>query len=222
MDINRRKQTKRKIGEDGGINILMIFPPFPLCINMKTIKVKCEYCKKEVEKPTKEVNRSKKLHRKFFCNNSCGASHRNEHMPSEYWKTCKTTLIFKSHAGNRLDEFSPFRPFLSKSRASNQRHQMSLTPQQLKKIWEKQNGTCPYTGIKMVLPRTTLENHRTHSLKKASIDRIDSSKGYIDGNVEFVCMAVNLAKRDHTKEDMISFFKEITSNTLGITQRQPS
>ena len=46
-------------------------------------------------------------------------------------------------------------------------------------------------------------------VKTASLDRIDSSKDYLVGNVEIVCMAVNLAKNNFNKKDMIDFIKEI-------------
>jgi hypothetical protein len=68
------------------------------------------------------------------------------------------------------------------------------------------------------------EYRKLHSLTRASLDRIDSSKGYIKGNVEFVCLAINFAKNDFKKEEMKSFIKEIISsqNTISITQEQPS
>lgn len=47
------------------------------------------------------------------------------------------------------------------------------------------------------------------SLKRASLDRIDSSKGYIKGNVEFVCYAINLAKNSFTRDEMKEFLKEV-------------
>ena len=76
----------------------------------------------------------------------------------------------------------------------------------------------------MILPKTTAPHHQLKSLKKASLDRIDSSKGYFKNNIEFVCMAINFTKRDRTKEEMKSFIKEIISsqNTLSITQEQPT
>ena len=37
----------------------------------------CEYCEKEVEKPQKEVNRSRRLGRRLFCNTSCAAKFSN-------------------------------------------------------------------------------------------------------------------------------------------------
>lgn len=41
---------------------------------------------------------------------------------------------------------------------------------------------------------------------QASLDRIDSSRGYVKGNVEFVCLAVNFAKSTFSKEQMLEFF----------------
>jgi hypothetical protein len=46
-------------------------------------------------------------------------------------------------------------------------------------------------------------------MTKASLDRIDSTKGYIKGNVEFVCLAINYAKNKFSKEDTLTFLNEI-------------
>jgi hypothetical protein len=66
--------------------------------------------------------------------------------------------------------------------------------------------------IKMILPKSTHKSRFVRSLKRASLDRIDASKGYLKNNVEFVCFGVNLAKCNFTKEEAISFFKEIASS----------
>jgi hypothetical protein len=62
----------------------------------------------------------------------------------------------------------------------------------------------------MILPRS---NSRKNIIKKcsilASLDRIDSSKGYIEGNIEFVCLAINYAKNGFSKEETQNFIKMI-------------
>jgi hypothetical protein len=121
----------------------------------------------------------------------------------------KSVFDIKTHASNRLDEYSPFRTFLSSGRRSIQKHEVKITPAHLKEVWESQRGICPYTGIKMLLPPTTKDYTSTRNLSKASLDRIDSSKGYIEGNVEFVCMAINLAKNNHSKKEMVNFINSI-------------
>ncbi len=63
-------------------------------------------------------------------------------------------------------------------------------------LWEKQNGICAITKLKMV--------HRHQSLQAVSIDRIDSSKGHIVGNIQLVCIAMNWAKRNYHNSDIMS------------------
>jgi len=46
-------------------------------------------------------------------------------------------------------------------------------------------------------------------LTSASLDRIDSSKGYIQGNVQFVAYGINLAKNNFSDADVISFLDSI-------------
>lgn len=43
----------------------------------------------------------------------------------------------------------------------------------------------------------------------ASLDRIDSTKGYVKGNVQFVCRAINLAKSTFSDADMKNFIDNI-------------
>jgi hypothetical protein len=39
----------------------------------------------------------------------------------------------------------------------------------------------------------------------ASADRIDSSRGYVEGNVQWVHKWINLMKLDHSQHDFISY-----------------
>lgn len=94
-------------------------------------------------------------------------------------------------------------------------HKNELDVVYLKELWDKQKGLCPYTGIKMLLPQTS-SDHSIHSLKKASLDRIDSKKEYVKGNVEFVCCAINLAKNSFTRKEMKEFLSEIVVEPMGV------
>jgi hypothetical protein len=194
---------------------------------MKTTNVKCEWCGKMFDKLNKEINRSKKNGFVHCCSRSCTGSLRNSKMSVEYWKTqYKNNPTLKGHENNRRDELSPFRHLINSGRASIKKHknEFKIDAAYLKEIWDKQDGTCPYTGIKMLLPETSSQKHKINSLRKASLDRIDSTAGYVRGNVEFVCMAINLAKNNKSKKEMLDFISDIITNgnTLGITQLQPT
>lgn len=197
-------------GEDEIIYI-DTFSPNPLLIIMKTIKLKCVECNNEFKRPLKEHTRSLKLKRPEFCSGTCSTIRRNKDLPLEERKKC---YDISQHAGNNRDEYSAFRYFINKSNSKDRtlRYGCSeLTLPYLKTLWESQSGICPYTGIKMLLPETTTEHAQIHSPLRASLDRIDSTKGYVEGNVEFVCYSVNMAKNGFTKKETMDFFNAIVS-----------
>jgi len=84
----------------------------------------------------------------------------------------------------------------------------------LVKIYENQNGKCALTGWDMTM---ILGNGNVHT--NASIDRIDSSKGYVIDNIQFVCRIVNTAKSDLSQEDFINLCKIIINNQNGISNK---
>jgi len=61
-------------------------------------------------------------------------------------------------------------------------------------LYEKQNGCCALTGLPIPMP-TRVEDGFV-----ASLDRIDSSKGYIQGNVQWVHKHVNTMKWDFDQD----------------------
>lgn len=69
-----------------------------------------------------------------------------------------------------------------------------LTYDFLCQLFVGQNGLCAMTGIKM----TTIKKYDCRRNPFApSIDRIDSSEGYIVGNVQYVTAIANIAKSDY-------------------------
>ena len=60
----------------------------------------------------------------------------------------------------------------------------------------------------MFLPKNDLKREKRPEL--CSLDRIDPNKGYIKGNVEFVCLFINLGKTNFSKEQVVSFLGNIS------------
>lgn len=195
--------------EQGRLFIHSAFSPTPLCIEMKTIKLICHECGTPFPRLLKEHKRSLKLKRPEFCSLTCNTIHRNKKLPSDFYK--KNCYDISKHSGNRQNNISPFRYFIAKSKAKNRRQYgaPNITPEYLRKLWDIQKGICPYTKLSMILPKNTLDFHEINSPQRASLDRIDSTKGYIEGNVEFVCYAINLAKNSFTREEMKEFIAKI-------------
>jgi hypothetical protein len=76
----------------------------------------------------------------------------------------------------------------------------------LEVIWNIQGGNCAITGWPM-----TMELANGVVQTNCSIDRIDSSKGYVVGNVQLVCRAVNVAKSALSMSDFLNLCKAVVS-----------
>ena len=73
-------------------------------------------------------------------------------------------------------------------------------------LFLQQNNTCAITGDII------------DDFKQASLDRIDSSKGYIEGNVQWVTAQANLSKHVMTMDQLYEFCKKV----LNHANQQPS
>lgn len=91
------------------------------------------------------------------------------------------------------DRQSELKAVLRRARSSSRSRNLLLEfdLEQLRSLWEAQKGCCDVSGLVF-----NDERHEGAFVKTpfaASLDRIDSSKGYIAGNVRLVCMAANFA-----------------------------
>lgn len=174
--------------------------------------VVCDNCGKNFQKPVSEVNRNNKTGRHNYCCRKCsaaGASQTRSNLPHRP-ATEKLKKHLNNICGNRRDIYSPFKYTY---RCIKRRFQeTNLTLEDLKELWEKQDGICPYTGFKLILP----ENSNLATIDffhRASLDRIDSSLGYIKGNVQFVSTPINLLKSTQSDKETKKFLKEISEFT---------
>lgn len=174
--------------------------------NRKLITFICDCCGKEAQKPLSEYNRNKKLGRKNFCSRSCAIRYANKNKLHRFTDKCREHLL--SICGNQRDEYTGFRYALRSIRKRFKEVDIDL--EYLKQLWELQKGICPYTGIKLKLP--TYGKHNFY-FDCASLDRIDSSKGYVKGNVQFVSLPINLMKSTKSDIEIKQFLKQISFYT---------
>jgi len=109
-------------------------------------------------------------------------------------KVCTIQAVAKSRIG-----YVPLHERSIQSRLKNlctkaklRTKEFSLTPYDLSIIWEKQEGRCAYTKLPLLAT--------ANQFNTASLDRIDSSKGYVVGNVQLVCAAINKMKQEYTED----------------------
>jgi hypothetical protein len=167
---------------------------------MALVEVRCEVCGGVFLRKKGEVNRSKRLGRKMFCSRRCTGIANTVNLPDEP----PTDHLPK---GKNPDQYSPYREYfkLVRRRTEQRGQELLITLEDLKQQWESQNGICPFTGWKMEIPRTTNWSESPLTPRRASVDRIDSSLGYVPGNIRFVSVIANWCKNNFTDEEVIEF-----------------
>jgi len=158
--------------------------------NRRLVTFVCDNCGKEAQKPLSEYNRNIKLGRKNFCCRACSCTYKNKLYKNNLSELqLQAQQNIKNYCNNHKDEWTPFR--YSFRNAKKRFKEFNLTLENLKQVWEQQNGICPYTGLKLELP---IYNKCENIWYRASLDRIDSSKGYVVGNIQFVSTPINFMK----------------------------
>jgi hypothetical protein len=80
-----------------------------------------------------------------------------------------------------------------------------LSFEYLDQLWTLQKGRCAYTNEELWFGRSKVSG-------SASLDRIDSKLGYIEGNVQFVHKDVNIMKWDLSDKRFLDICEKITKN----------
>jgi len=94
-----------------------------------------------------------------------------------------------------------------KGSAQTRGHDWSVTPEYLQGLYDQQNGKCYYTGLTLEVPAKRGVS-RKRSPYRISLDRLDSSKGYILGNVVLASTFANYAKNDWPADEFESLLDQ--------------
>jgi len=178
---------------------------------MSKITLTCDTCNEEFEKARNEYNRRIRLGKdKFYCSLSC--SGKSPESVKNIVSNRSGYPVWELNNPKKHDEYSKFRPILKmlRDRVKRKPRDFNLTLEYLKEIWDKQNGKCPFTNFDLEL--RTYKNDSRLNIKSASLDRIDNSKGYVQGNVRFVSVMFNFARNKFSDEEVIEFAQAVIKN----------
>lgn len=78
-------------------------------------------------------------------------------------------------------------------------------------LWEKQQGRCAISGVSM--------GAGVGNLFAASVDRIDSNIGYVGGNIQLVCRAINIGRCSNSLNEVIEFIAAIRRGIISCGER---
>ena len=85
--------------------------------------------------------------------------------------------------------------------------EFNITEIDLQDLWSKQDGKCAYSKLPM--------SAASNQLYTVSLDRIDSDIGYVVGNIQLVCVAVNKMKQEYTQDVFLTLCNLITQNNTA-------
>lgn len=154
------------------------------------VKFKCDNCNKETTQRIDEFHRKGKL---------CRACKRRNQSIEEF-KGKNIDLVCAKSLLSRL-----YKRYNYKGLSSN------LNGFEALKLFKEE---CHYCGVKNSNKYIYKQNHFSHIFFYNGIDRIDSSKGYIRGNVLSCCKRCNIAKSDMKYDEFIEHIKRIYANIL--------
>lgn len=89
---------------------------------------------------------------------------------------------------------------------------LTLTIEEAWDLFLKQDRKCALSGIELIFPNKGKDKSWT-----ASLDRIDSSKGYVLGNVQWVHKDINIMKNKFDNQYFIEMCKKIAGGACEIS-----
>ena len=158
-------------------------------------------------------------HYRYLCKCSCGNTHTplGTHLLSGKITHCgcKKAKGKQSACWTGYEEISGDYWYAHVTRSANgtkgrRELDCNITKEYMWDLFIKQNRKCALSGLELSFPKTNEDQSYT-----ASIDRIDSSLGYIEGNVQWVHKDINMMKNKYNQEYFIQMCKLISENSGG-------
>lgn len=149
-------------------------------------------------------------HKRWWCKCQCGTE-------SEVLQTslvrgaskscgCRKHLIGNDNPHwNGCGELTGSQWALIRNNAKHRRIPVEISMEDAWDLFVKQERKCSLSGIPLVFSKSYNRELATQPREEttASLDRIDSTKGYIEGNVQWLHKDINLMKRSLTEKRFI-------------------
>jgi hypothetical protein len=166
-----------------------------------------------------EINKNGHRRTLWLCKCECGTERYLTTNNLNYSNSCgcSTSTGYGELSGTFIEKF---RGRLKKARIHIE---WNLTPKYLWELLLSQNFKCALSGLPItILTRKQYTEYRKNDYPQgkqipstsASLDRIDSSIGYIEGNVQWVHKFINCMKREYSQKDFIFFCKRVAENRI--------
>lgn len=129
---------------------------------------------------------------RFRRDNSCGCKRYIRGNGNKLWK---------GYGGISKDFFNTYA-----RNAKKRKIKFNITIEDMWNLYLKQDKKCALTGVDIVIGRNKFEQ------TNASIDRIDSSKGYESNNIQWVDRDINYMKQSYSQDYFIQLCKNVVTH----------
>lgn len=165
--------------------------------------------------PIQLLDERKNNNRYWLCKCECGniKEIRAAHLLKGYSKSCgcswhnknKNNFNWKGYEDIPMDFFNSI-----KRGAESRNIEFNITIEYLWEVFIKQNKQCALSGVNLYFSDIRKNKNKKRTV---SVDRINSSVGYIEGNIQWVHKTVNIMKNKLSNEEFIDFCKKISDNS---------
>lgn len=150
-------------------------------------------------------------HMVWICKCDCGNI---EKVLSSTLSSCKKLACYTCTKKKHRENKNGFPTFLWTQMvivgARSRKKDVLVTKEYCYNLLEQQEFKCALTGQPIHLSNNSVDHKK--GLTTASVDRIDSSKGYVEGNIQWVHKNVNKMKWDLPQEEFISICEQVVKN----------
>lgn len=148
---------------------------------------------------------------------SCG-SEQKKLLPKHHIETmksngCEKCSMFHTSTGYKLLSGDYWSLVINGAKKRN--IDIFLSIKEAYELIEKQSFKCALSGLSICFNKNTTEGKKINSnLKTASLDRIDSKKGYYLNNVQWVHKDINIMKNKYSQTYFIEMCKLVSDNII--------
>lgn len=155
---------------------------------------------------TEESGKNKNGHIRYLCECDCGETCEvfGTHLRQNKIVSCKCKNKLNGVSG---DMWYNIINSGVKRRIKRSKLTINITKEYINQLFIDQKGKCKLSGIDITLPKSWKD--RTYT---ASLDRIDSSEGYVIGNVQWVHKHINVMKNIFPEEMFIHLCHKVAKN----------
>ena len=188
---------------------------------LKEIKTACPQCNVRVDLTGKDFGKLKvikKAYKKDYqvfweCECKCGEKVEipTYSLTKGYTKSCgclKKRCRQDSPLWKGYGEISRQHWNTIKTKAHSRKLDFEIDIEYAWNLFLKQKRKCALSGVIVKFP---VKSYKTKKARTASLDRIDNTKGYVKGNVQWLHKDINIMKKTHTQKYFIDICKKIAN-----------